>query len=433
MESDNINRIMWEFSRVNEVTTGWIVDFLFVSLCRRFKEGKLEEFNAIVQILEAIADSPVKEPHEDKTMVCAFLSRVMHGQQLDIVFDLDEDMMPLMCAAKIWPKLECTVADKSLFKEILNLLFVQSVCVCLEKGKTSPASFALKWFKKQFDFPQYLKARVSSMVQQKETQKLHCCSFSRLREAVQTYLDAYLKKNPSDYLLKEATKMLQASSKGGESQDVVAQDVVAQDVVAEDVVAKDVVAKDVVAQDVVAQDVVAQEVVAKDVVTQDVVAKDVVTQDVVAKDVVTQDVVAQGKETQGKEMQGKETQGNVSKEKHNQTTTNKKLKRKLFSTNFMEDWKIDSGKKCFVSMKKISENKLSQVTHEKSMETSQILKTRKTPQKWNSKLDHYLRKGVQRHGTGRWAKMLLDYDFEGRTGTMLKDRWRTLMKSHKVG
>ena len=34
-----------QFSRVTAVASRWMQDFLFVSLCRRFKEGNLDAFN----------------------------------------------------------------------------------------------------------------------------------------------------------------------------------------------------------------------------------------------------------------------------------------------------------------------------------------------------------------------------------------------------
>lgn len=43
----------------------------------------------------------------------------------DVKFDEDEDVMPLMSAAKVWWDLEHTVDDESLFKNIENLLLVQ--------------------------------------------------------------------------------------------------------------------------------------------------------------------------------------------------------------------------------------------------------------------------------------------------------------------
>lgn len=40
------------FSHVSAVVTGWTLDFMFVSLCRRFKEGKLDEFNEALSTFE---------------------------------------------------------------------------------------------------------------------------------------------------------------------------------------------------------------------------------------------------------------------------------------------------------------------------------------------------------------------------------------------
>lgn len=40
------------FSRVTAVATGWMLDFLFVSLCRSFKKEELDEFNESLSIFE---------------------------------------------------------------------------------------------------------------------------------------------------------------------------------------------------------------------------------------------------------------------------------------------------------------------------------------------------------------------------------------------
>lgn len=40
------------FSQVSAVVTGWTLDFMFVSLLRRFKEGKLDAFNETLSTLE---------------------------------------------------------------------------------------------------------------------------------------------------------------------------------------------------------------------------------------------------------------------------------------------------------------------------------------------------------------------------------------------
>lgn len=40
------------FPDITAVATGWMLDFLFVSLCRSFKEGKLDEFNGSLSTFE---------------------------------------------------------------------------------------------------------------------------------------------------------------------------------------------------------------------------------------------------------------------------------------------------------------------------------------------------------------------------------------------
>lgn len=40
------------FSHVSAVVTRWTADFLFVSLCRHFKAGKLDKFDQTLSTLE---------------------------------------------------------------------------------------------------------------------------------------------------------------------------------------------------------------------------------------------------------------------------------------------------------------------------------------------------------------------------------------------
>lgn len=44
------------FSQVSKVVTGWTMDFLFASLCRLFKEGKLDEFEQTLSTIEGKTD-----------------------------------------------------------------------------------------------------------------------------------------------------------------------------------------------------------------------------------------------------------------------------------------------------------------------------------------------------------------------------------------
>lgn len=44
---------------------------------------------------------------------------------LDVQFEEEVKVMPLMSAAKVWLELRTTVVDESVYKTINNLLFVQ--------------------------------------------------------------------------------------------------------------------------------------------------------------------------------------------------------------------------------------------------------------------------------------------------------------------
>uniref|UniRef100_A0A1A7XJM3 Telomeric repeat binding factor (NIMA-interacting) 1 n=1 Tax=Iconisemion striatum TaxID=60296 RepID=A0A1A7XJM3_9TELE len=216
------------FSRVSAVATGWIFDYFFVNMCRCFKERKQDEFNEMLSTFEVISENVSLKGttiHE-KTLICALLARVINGKCLDELFDKDRSVMPLMSAASVWLDLKDTVGDESFFKSITNHLLIQSVAVCLEKGQAISASCAIEWFKKHLDVPQNLGGTLLTIVQKKETYHSLFKNFSlnRLMETIQTFLDSYLKKHPSDYLLKAATKVAQSasdieSSEGAESQD----------------------------------------------------------------------------------------------------------------------------------------------------------------------------------------------------------------------
>ncbi|XP_020501833.2 telomeric repeat-binding factor 1 [Labrus bergylta] len=348
------------FPQVTVVVTRWTLDFLFVSLCRYFKEDKLDEFNDTLSNYEAISQSPpLKEATDDeKIRICAFLARVMHGKQLDVMFEEDKRVIPLMSAAKIWSDLEDTVADKSLFKNVTVLLLVQSVAVCLEKGQRSSAYSALKWFEENHAFPKSLRVQLSAVVTERETYHplLVTFSFSRLRETIQSYLDEYLEKNPSDYLLKEATKVAQSQQN--------------------------------------------------------------------AEDLEDEETL----ESTRTEMSNDSTDDTKKKKNTGRVRT----KRKLLSTKITDVWKPDSCKKAVVSIRRISDHELLKMSSEKSFNTSKMEKTRKARRKWTKNLDQKLKDGVKRHGKGNWSRILLDHDFGGRTGTMLKDRWRILLKAREV-
>uniref|UniRef100_A0A3B3VEQ6 Telomeric repeat-binding factor n=1 Tax=Poecilia latipinna TaxID=48699 RepID=A0A3B3VEQ6_9TELE len=345
------------FPHVTAVASGWMLDFMFVSLCRSFKEGNFDAFNETLSVFEALFQSKYVKAagHDEKSLICAFLARVMHGKQLDVLFEKDERVMPLMSAAVVWSSLENAVEDEGLFKEITGLLFVQAVAVCLEKGQRASASSVLKWFEKRHTYPRNLGIKLSTIVTKTDTYHpvLMSFSFKRLLETINSFLDNYLKKNPCDFLIKTATGFVQSSQNVMDSESVELQD------------------------------------------------------------------------------------STVSEKQSETTQKNKKTKRKLLSTKLTEAWSPDTTKKPCVSLRRLSRSEVCHLTARKSLETSPLQNSekcteKKTRKKWTAQLDKYLQDGVKRHGQGNWSRILLDYDFEGRTGTMLKDRWRVLLKAHKV-
>lgn len=42
------------FSNVHTLVTEWTLDFMFISLCRYFKEGNLDKFNEILSTFEGM-------------------------------------------------------------------------------------------------------------------------------------------------------------------------------------------------------------------------------------------------------------------------------------------------------------------------------------------------------------------------------------------
>ncbi|MEQ2239089.1 hypothetical protein ILYODFUR_000973 [Ilyodon furcidens] len=339
-----------DFAHVTAVASGWMLDFTFVSLCRSFKEGNFDEFNETLSVFQALSQckSLKAAAHTEKSLICAFLARVMHGKQLDVLFEEDESVMPLMSAATVWSSLEHAVEDERLFENITVLLFVQAVAVCLDEGQRSSASSVLKWFENRHKFRK-LGVKLTTIVTKMETYHpfLMSFSFNRLLETIQSFLDNYLEKNPSDFLLRAATRFVQSSPTGPDLNPVVSED-------------------------------------------------------------------------------------STLSEKSNETIQkDKKTKRKLLSTTITDIWTPDTVKKPCVSLRRLSRNARKTLQTSKQQNTGKH-KKRKTRKKWTPQLDKYLEDGVKRHGKGNWSQILLDYDFEGRTGIMLKDRWRILLKANQV-
>ncbi|XP_061614738.1 telomeric repeat-binding factor 1 isoform X1 [Phyllopteryx taeniolatus] len=445
---------VYNTSQLTDVASKWILDFLFVDICRRFKEGIYDTFNDAISTYESVCQTPLLKggSSNEKTLICAFLTRVMRGRQLDTRFD--DDVMPLMSAAKSWFHLKDAVEDESLFDNITLHLIIQSVAVCLEKGQRTQASGALKWFEEHVEYPQKVCAKLSTIVAEMDTYHpfLTVFSFARLLETVRTFLDAYLAKCPSDFLLKEAIKVVRLS------QSIDATDATAKedksllekvDHARLETEAKpnlQIIGNKKLRVSLQRQSV--NELLSSHVSS----AADERSVDASEDAVLSQkdDVRPERKlrATKRAHVSGRRLYSNKPSEldaspdtagvrqaktalrngrlsaddkadQSGEITT--KPKRRLLSpqTNV---WEPDTQMKPQVCIRQLREKD----------GNDPVTSRQRTRRKWSSELDKRLTQGVRRHGKGKWYQILQDYDFEGRTGIMLKDRWRVLERTNKV-
>ncbi|KAL1006301.1 hypothetical protein UPYG_G00070510 [Umbra pygmaea] len=379
---------------LTDVVKRWMIDFAFVSLCGFFKDAKFKEFNETILTLETVIDGMphLKADQKQKRLICAFLMRVIHGKHLDVLFNRDERLTPLMSAVGVWASLKDTVANDTLFEHVTNLLYVQSVAVCLEKGNIAMASSALKWLEEDCEISQNFGIKLSLIVRKRDTYHpfLSNFSWSRLLENIQMFLDSFLEEHPSDFLIQAATKVVQA----------------------------------------------------------------------------TQEIALNPGEDTEKQEEPDTTSYSTEHCKKNQETAMLMIfaagpedqqidkrctsmcqglmpKKKLLSTRSVLHWNPDSSKKPAPNVRRkrvsmrltyrgASSPGTALSTTDLNDTASHLNTTRRTHRKWSWDLDRALKAGVKRHGEGKWSRILLEHDFQGRTGVQLKDRWRVLKRTFQV-
>uniref|UniRef100_A0A4W5JRC3 Telomeric repeat-binding factor n=1 Tax=Hucho hucho TaxID=62062 RepID=A0A4W5JRC3_9TELE len=366
------------FSDVANVARKWMIDFTFISLCQFFKEGKFQEFNQAISTLETIIDGTphLNAEQNQKKQICGFLARIMHGKHVDVSFDRDERLSPLMSAVGVWASLKETVADVPLFQQVTNLLYVQCVAVCLEKGNCVMASSALKWLEEECEIPQNLGIKLSLIVSKRDTYHPFVLNFSwnRLLENIQTFLDRFLEEHPSDFLLQAATKVVMAGLETGAGAGT-------------------------------------------------------------GEDSETQETSYTTSQSSEHSKENQETSVLMRPKKKLLSTRNiqpwKPESGKKPALTFMR-----KGVSTRLTYRRASsETTLNATTLSNTTLSNTTLSnktTRKTHGRWPWDLDLALKAGVKRHGEGKWSRILQEHDFQGRTGVQLKDRWRVLKKAHKV-
>ncbi|XP_060056221.1 telomeric repeat-binding factor 1 isoform X4 [Erinaceus europaeus] len=199
-------------AEVEAVAAGWMLDFLCLSLCRAFRDGRSEDFHRTRDSAEAIIHGMSSlTAYQLKTIyICQFLTRIAAGKTLDAQFESDERITPLESALMIWSSIE-KEHDK-LHEEIQNLIKIQAIAVCMENGNFKEAK---EVFERIFDDPNShtsLKGKLLTIISQKNT--FHSIfqhfSYNHMMEKIKSYVNCVLNEKSSTFLMKAAVKVVES-------------------------------------------------------------------------------------------------------------------------------------------------------------------------------------------------------------------------------
>ncbi|XP_058555814.1 telomeric repeat-binding factor 1 isoform X2 [Neofelis nebulosa] len=194
------------------VAAGWMLDFLCLSLCRAFRDGRSEDFHRTRDSAEAIIHglSSLTAYQLRTIFICQFLTRVAAGKTLDVQFESDERITPLESALMIWASIE-NEHDK-LHEEIQNLIKIQAIAVCMENGNFKEAE---EVFERIFDDPnsyEPLKRKLLMVISQRDT--FHSIfqhfSYNHMMEKIKSYVNCVISEKSSAFLMKAAAKVVES-------------------------------------------------------------------------------------------------------------------------------------------------------------------------------------------------------------------------------
>ncbi|XP_012319196.1 telomeric repeat-binding factor 1 isoform X2 [Aotus nancymaae] len=194
------------------VAAGWMLDFLCLSLCRAFRDGRSEDFRQTRDSAEAIIHglSSLTAYQLRTVYICQFLTRIAAGKNLDAQFENDERITPLESALMIWGSIE-KEHDK-LHEDIQNLIEVQAIAVCMENGNFKEAE---EVFERIFGDPNSyapLKRKLLMIISQKDTYHsvFQHFSYNHMMEKIKSYVNYVLSEKSSTFLMKAAAKVVES-------------------------------------------------------------------------------------------------------------------------------------------------------------------------------------------------------------------------------
>ncbi|XP_023982758.1 telomeric repeat-binding factor 1 isoform X1 [Physeter macrocephalus] len=359
------------------VAAGWMLDFLCLSLCRAFRDGRSDDFHRTRDSAEAIIHglSSLTAYQLRTIYICQFLTRIAAGKTLDAQFESDERITPLESALMIWASIE-KEHDK-LHEEIQNLIKIQAIAVCMENGNFKEAE---EVFERIFGDPNSytpLKRKLLMIISQKDTfhSFFQHFSYNHMMEKIKSYVNYVLNEKSSSFLMKAAAKVVESKR-----------------------------ARTTASQDKPNSNDIELETEANLDIGESVSDK---------QSAVT--------ESSGDTVSLLRSHKNLflSKLKHGNRPQDVNKKEERVET-------LQSGRKKKETSRRATESKRIHVLNSQPL-THEKHRSRKK-QAWIWEEDSNLRSGVKKYGEGNWSKILSHYKFNNRTSVMLKDRWRTMKK-----
>uniref|UniRef100_A0A2R9BDB3 Telomeric repeat-binding factor n=1 Tax=Pan paniscus TaxID=9597 RepID=A0A2R9BDB3_PANPA len=358
------------------VAAGWMLDFLCLSLCRAFRDGRSEDFRRTRNSAEAIIHglSSLTAYQLRTIYICQFLTRIAAGKTLDAQFENDERITPLESALMIWGSIE-KEHDK-LHEEIQNLIKIQAIAVCMENGNFKEAE---EVFERIFGDPNShmpFKSKLLMIISQKDTfhSFFQHFSYNHMMEKIKSYVNYVLSEKSSTFLMKAAAKVVESKR-----------------------------TRTITSQDKPSGNDVEMETEANLDTRKSVSDKQSA---VTESSEGTVSLLRSHKNLFFSKLQHGTQQEDLTKKERRVGTLQSEYKKKKESRRATES--------------RIPVSKSQPVTPEKH-------RARKR-QAWLWEEDKNLRSGVRKYGEGNWSKILLHYKFNNRTSVMLKDRWRTMKK-----
>ncbi|KAI5255557.1 Telomeric Repeat-Binding Factor 1 [Manis pentadactyla] len=356
------------------VAAGWMLDFLCLSLCRAFRDGRSDDFHRTRDSAEAIIHglSSLTACQLRTVYICQFLSRIAEGKSLDAQFESDERITPLESALMIWASVE-KEHDK-LHEEIQNLIKIQAIAVCVENGHFKEAG---EVFERIFGDPNSympLKRKLRMIISHKDT--FHSIfqhfSYNHMIEKIKSYVNYVLSEKSSAFLMKAAAKVVESRRERTASQ---------------------------------------------------------YKPDSNDSEMETEANLDVGKSVSDKQSAVTESSGDTVSllRCHKNLLTILKLGSRQEDFNKKEERlkTLQSGTKKRSSRLTTTSQRIHVLNSQPGTPAKYQSRKRKA---WLWDEDKNLKSGVKKYGEGNWSKILLHYKFNNRTGVMLKDRWRTMKK-----